>query len=172
MILKEFVDREKDKNRLQSALKRADCQFIVVYGRRRIGKSALIKNVLRADRDLYFLSDQTSEQNQRQLFAGVIATYIEGFDKLQYPDWETLLRAMNNQLKGRLTICLDEFPYMVKSCPSLPSVLQKLLNLRILKFDLILCGSSQQLMYDCVFDKKSPLYGLADEVICDGCVRL
>ena len=62
MILKEFVDREKDKNRLQSALKRADCQFIVVYGRRRIGKSALIKNVLRADRDLYFLSDQTSEQ--------------------------------------------------------------------------------------------------------------
>ena len=53
MILKEFVDREKDKNRLQSALKRADCQFIVVYGRRRIGKSALIKNVLRADRDLY-----------------------------------------------------------------------------------------------------------------------
>ena len=38
MILKEFVDREKDKNRLQSALKRADCQFIVVYGRRRIGK--------------------------------------------------------------------------------------------------------------------------------------
>lgn len=165
MILKEFVDREKDKNRLQSALKRADCQFIVVYGRRRIGKSSLIKNVLRADRDLYFLSDQTSEQNQRQLFAGVIATYIEGFDKLQYPDWETLLRAMNNQLKGRLTICLDEFPYMVKSCPSLPSVLQKLLNLRILKFDLILCGSSQQLMYDCVFDKKSPLYGLADEVI-------
>lgn len=51
MILKEFIDREKDKNRLQSALKRADCQFIVVYGRRRIGKSALIKNVLRADRD-------------------------------------------------------------------------------------------------------------------------
>lgn len=43
MILKVFVDREKDKNRLQSALKRADCQFIVVYGRRRIGKSALIK---------------------------------------------------------------------------------------------------------------------------------
>lgn len=165
MILKAFIDREKDKNRLQSALKRTDCQLVVVYGRRRIGKSALIKNVLQAGRDLYFLSDQTSEQNQRQLFASVVATHIEDFDKLQYPDWETLLRAMNNQLKERLTICWDEFPYMVKSCPSLPSVLQKLLNLRILKFDLILCGSSQQLMYDCVFNKKSPLYGLADEVI-------
>lgn len=54
---------------------------------------------------------------------------------------------------------------MVKSCPSLPSVLQKLLNLKVFKADLILCGSSQQLMYNCVLDKTSPLYGLADEII-------
>ena len=86
-------------------------------------------------------------------------------NKVQYPDWETLLRALNNQLDERLTICWDEFPYMVKSCPSLPSVLQKLLNMHVFKFDLILCGSSQQLMYNCVFDKKLPLYGLADEVM-------
>ncbi len=165
MILKDFIDREKDKERLCAALDRPDCQFIVVYGRRRIGKSALIKHVLKPGRDLYFLSDQTSEQNQRQLFANMVAALVDGFDKVSYPDWETLLRAMNNQLDERLAVCWDEFPYMVKSCPSLPSVLQKLLNLRIFKFDLILCGSSQQLMYSCVFDKKSPLYGLADEVM-------
>lgn len=165
MILKNFVDREKDCQRLQNALQRVDCQFIVVYGRRRIGKSTLIKHVLRQNKDLYFLSDQTSEQNQRQLFANMVATHIDGFNKVQYPDWETLLRALNNQLDERLTICWDEFPYMVKSCPSLPSVLQKLLNMHVFKFDLILCGSSQQLMYNCVFDKKSPLYGLADEVM-------
>lgn len=165
MILKRFVDREKDKNRILAALSRQDCQFLVIYGRRRIGKSALIKHVLRENRDLYFLSDQTSEQNQRQLFANMVSRHIEGFNKVLYPDWETLLRAMNNQTDKRMTVCWDEFPYMVKSCPSLPSVLQKLLNLRIFKFDLILCGSSQQLMYNCVFDKKSPLYGLADEVM-------
>lgn len=165
MIFKRFIDREKDHRRLMSALNRADCQFLVVYGRRRIGKSALIKHMLRKDRDLYFLSDQTSEQNQRRLFANMVSGFIDGFDKVQYPDWETLLRAVNNQISERLTICWDEFPYMVKSCPSLPSVLQKLLNMRIFKFDLILCGSSQQLMYSCVFDKKSPLYGLADEVV-------
>lgn len=165
MILNVFVDRENDTRRLSAALNRRDRQFIVVYGRRRIGKSTLLKHVLRQDRDLYFLSDQTSEQNQRQLFAAMVASRIEGFDKVQYPDWETLLRAMNSQIGDSLTVCWDEFPYMVKSCPSLPSVLQKLLNLRIFKFDLILCGSSQQLMYNCVFDKRSPLYGLADEVI-------
>ena len=165
MILREFVDRTKDVKRIETALRRCDCQFVVVYGRRRIGKSTLIKHVLRQGQDLYFLSDQTSEQNQRQLFANLVANRIEGFNKVVYPDWETLLRAMNNQLDGRITVCWDEFPYMVKSCPSLPSILQKLLNLHCFKFDLILCGSSQQLMYNCVFDKKSPLYGLADEVI-------
>lgn len=165
MILKTFVDRNKDKERLKTAFSRTDCQFVVVYGRRRIGKSALLKHVLDSDRDLYFLSDQTSEANQRQLFANMVASRIEGFNKVQYPDWETLLRAMNNQIAERLIVCWDEFPYMVKSCPSLPSVLQKLLNMHIFKFDLVLCGSSQQLMYNCVFDKKSPLYGLADEVM-------
>lgn len=165
MILKTFVDRKKDKERLETAFSRTDCQFVVVYGRRRIGKSSLLKHVLRSDRDLYFLSDQTAEANQRQLFANMVASRIEGFNKVKYPDWETLLRAMNNQIVERLIVCWDEFPYMVKSCPSLPSVLQKLLNMHILKFDLVLCGSSQQLMYNCVFDKKSPLYGLADEVM-------
>jgi len=165
MIFRQFLDRESDSARLRGALDRHDAQFIVVYGRRRVGKSSLIKNVIDVGRDLYFLSDQTSEQNQRVLFSRIVAGSIDGFDKVVYPDWETLLRALNNQLKDRITICLDEFPYMVKSCPALPSVLQKLLNLRVLKFNLILCGSSQQMMYSYVLDKKAPLYGLADEII-------
>ncbi len=54
---------------------------------------------------------------------------------------------------------------MVKSCAALPSIIQKLLNERCLKFDLIICGSSQQLMQGYVLDKKEPLYGLADEIL-------
>lgn len=165
MILRQFIDRESDSTRLHEALNRPDVQLIVIYGRRRIGKSSLIRNILKPGKDLYFLSDQTSEQNQRVLFARMISNKIQGFDKVIYPDWETLLLSLNNQLNSRITICLDEFPYLVKSCPSLPSVIQKLLNLHILRFDLILCGSSQQMMYGYILDKKSPLYGLADEII-------
>lgn len=143
MILKQFIDRETDTARLRNALGRPDSQFIVIYGRRRIGKSSLIKEVIRFGKDLYFLSDQTAEQNQRVLFSRMVAERIDGFDKVIYPDWETLFRSLNNQLQEKITICLDEFPYMVKSCPALPSIIQKLLNLRILKFNLILCGSSQ-----------------------------
>lgn len=166
MEFPEFIDRLDYLERLQNALKRDKPQFLVIYGRRRIGKSTLIKELIDWEKDdVYFLSDQTNETNQRMLFAKTIAFGIEGFDKVIYPDWETLLRALNRQIVGRKTICLDEFPYLVKSSPALPSILQKLLNEKSLKFDLIICGSSQQLMQGYVLDKKEPLYGLADEII-------
>lgn len=161
-----FLDRTEYIQRLQTALRRTTAQFLVVYGRRRIGKSTLLKHILDTEhRDIYFLSDQTSETHQRTLLAKAVAERIDGFDKVIYPDWETLLLALNRQLSDRLVLCLDEFPYMVKSCPSLPSVLQKLLNSKQLRFDLIICGSSQQLMQGYVLNKREPLYGLADEII-------
>ena len=107
MLFKKFIDRKSDVVRLGEALKRPGSQFIVVYGRRRIGKSSLIKNVMDLGRDFYFLSDQTSEQNQRVLFSRIVSGSVDGFDKVVYPDWETLFRALNNQLKSRVTVCLD-----------------------------------------------------------------
>ena len=162
----EFVDRQRELVRLQNALKREKPQFIVVYGRRRIGKSTLIKKVLDINRgDIYYLADKTSEPSQRQLFAATAEMAIEGFSMASYPSWESLLVSLNRSIDRRITVCLDEFPYLVKSCPALPSILQKLLDDKKLKFDLIICGSSQQMMQGFVLDSKEPLYGRADEII-------
>ncbi len=130
MEFTEFIDRKDYLERVYNALQREKPQFIVIYGRRRIGKSKLIKEIMDWNKkDIYFLSDQTNETNQRMLFAKTIALGgIEDFDKVTYPDWETLFRALNRQVKEKTTVCLDEFPYLVKSCQSLPSVIQKLLN--------------------------------------------
>lgn len=162
----EFVDRKKEFERLQKSLRREKPQFIVVYGRRRIGKSTLIKKVMDLSRgDIYFLADKTSEPSQRQLFSTTIDMTIEGFSAANYPTWESLLLSLNRSVDHRITVCLDEFPYLVKSCPALPSILQKLLDDKKLKFDLIICGSSQQMMQGFVLDSKEPLYGRADEII-------
>ena len=162
----EFVDRKKEFDRLQKSLRREKPQFIVVYGRRRIGKSTLIKKVMDFSRgDIYFLADKTSEPSQRQLFSTTVDMNIEDFSMANYPNWESLFRSLNRSINHRITICLDEFPYLVKSCPSLPSILQKLLDEKKLKFDLIICGSSQQMMQGFVLDSKEPLYGRADEII-------
>ena len=125
MEFKDFIDRKDYLERVNNALQREKPQFIVIYGRRRIGKSKLITEIMDWKRkDIYFLSDQTNEANQRMLFAKTATLVgIEGFDKVTYPDWETLLRALNRQLPENCTVCFDEFPYLVKSCPSLPSVI-------------------------------------------------
>ena len=158
----EFVDRKKEFARLQTALQREKPQFIAVYGRRRIGKSTLIKKVMDFSRgDIYFLADKTSEPSQRQLFSTTVDMSIEGFSMASYPTWESLFVSLNRSVDHRITVCLDEFPYLVKSCPALPSILQKLLDDKKLKFDLIICGSSQQMMQGFVLDSKEPLYGRA-----------
>ena len=162
----EFIDRKKEFERLQKSLNREKPQFIVVYGRRRIGKSTLIKKLMDFSRgDIYFLADKTSEPSQRQLISATIDMTIEGFATANYPTWESLLLSLNRSIDHRITVCLDEFPYLVKSCSALPSIIQKLLDDKKLKYDLIICGSSQQMMQGFVLDSKEPLYGRADEII-------
>jgi len=159
-----FIDRDSEIKQLQEALNRSDRQFIVIWGRRRIGKSTLIRKVLDFRRgDIYFLADTTSEASQRQLFANIASTTVSGFDGATYSSWETLFVSLSRQIGRRITVCLDEFPYLVKSCPALPSILQKLIDEKSLTFDLIICGSSQQLMRGYVLDSREPLYGRAHE---------
>ncbi|MGM9747468.1 MAG: ATP-binding protein [Candidatus Cryptobacteroides sp.] len=159
-----FVDRIEETARLRDALSREKSSLVVVYGRRRLGKSTLIKRAL-SDSDVYFLADRSEGQHQRTLLAKVVAQVFPDFDKLTYPDWESLFRAVNYRTDKRFTLCLDEFPYLVEQSPELPSVLQKLVDEKQLKYNLVLCGSSQNMMYGLFLDSTAPLYGRADEIM-------
>ena len=159
-----FVDRIDEAARLKDALAREKSSLVVMYGRRRLGKSTLIKRVL-SDNDIYFLADRSEGQHQRTLLAKVIAQVFPDFDKLTYPDWESMFRAVNYRTDKRFTLCLDEFPYLVEQSSELPSVLQKLVDEKQLKYNLVLCGSSQNMMYGLFLDSTAPLYGRADEIM-------
>lgn len=159
-----FVDRITETARLEAALAGQRSALVVMYGRRRLGKSTLIKMVL-SEGDVYFLADRSEGQHQRLLLAKVIAQVFPDFDKLTYPDWESMFRAVNYRTDRRFTLCLDEFPYIVEQSPELPSVLQKLVDEKQLKYNLVLCGSSQNMMYGLFLDSSAPLYGRADEII-------
>ena len=159
-----FVDRIDETARLKNALSWERSSLVVVYGRRRLGKSTLIKRVL-SENDIYFLADRSEGSYQRVLLAKVVAQVFSGFDKVTYPDWESILRALNYRAKRHFTLCLDEFPYLVEQSPELPSVLQKLVDEKQLKYSLVLCGSSQNMMYGLFLDATAPLYGRADEIM-------
>lgn len=76
-----------------------------------------------------------------------------------------MFRATNYRTERRFILCLDEFPCLVEQSPELPSVLQKLVDEKQLKYNFVLCGSSQNMMYGLFLDATAPLYGRADEII-------
>lgn len=161
----QFLNRIKEKTRLTRALTGPGGSLIVIYGRRRCGKSTLIREVLTED-DIYFIGQPIDDVVQRAELARVIAGKIPGFDQVIYPTWDALFARISELSHRPFTLCMDEFPYMVKSSPSLPGIIQKMIDLKQnFNFHIILCGSSQQMMHGLVLDSSSPLYGRATEIM-------
>jgi len=160
-----FVNRDTELSRIRKALSGSKPQFVVLYGRRRCGKSALIKQLL-DEKSVYFCADMRETPLQISDFASAIEFLIPGFADPVYPDWNVLFRNLNMRLTSRISIYIDEFPYLVKNAPELPSVLQSILDGKeALKFNLVICGSSQMMMKDLVLNARAPLYGRAAEIM-------
>ena len=160
----EFVNRIEESKRLEQVLNAGKSTFTVIYGRRRLGKSTLLTRAL-GKNDVYYLADETDAKLQREILAKMVATVIPGFDKVSYPDWHVFFDTLNDRTTQKFTLCMDEFPYLAGSSPELPSILQNKLDSKRLKFNLVICGSSQQLMYGLALDAASPLYGRADAIL-------
>lgn len=158
----EFVDREEESSELQRVLGNGKAgQLIVVYGRRRLGKSTLIRHVLN-DSDVYYMAGKYSGQVQLDLFVEQLSVKFPMLSNASYTSWDGLLTMVNGLATEPFSICMDEFPYMVKGSPELPSVLQKLIDSRTLKFNIIICGSSQRMMNGIILSASEPLYGRSE----------
>jgi len=161
----EFLNRQDEIQRLFRTLNSKEASFIVLYGRRRLGKTRLLQQIMQQD-DIYFIADQRESTAQRETFARLVANRLNGFDSVHYPDWESILTALGHRTDKRFTLFIDEFPYLVKNTPELPSIIQKFRDQHpSLPFNLVLCGSSQQMMQKMVIDHHAPLYGRADEIL-------
>jgi AAA+ ATPase superfamily predicted ATPase len=160
-----FINREKEIIRIKQAFQRPKAQLIALYGRRRCGKSTLLRHLLDHSA-IYFSADQSDIALQIASFSREMEKEIPGFSKPIYPDWETIFNSLKQSVKRRIVICFDEFPYLVTNDPSLPSVIQKWIdNDRERVIDLIICGSSQRMMYDLTLNGSAPLFGRCDEII-------
>lgn len=160
-----FVNRESELERLSRILKQETAQLVVVYGRRRGGKSTLLRQII-DDNTVYFSADMSETPLQIRSLAERIEKTVPGFSSPAYPGWDSLLRSLNRSLKDRITLCIDEFPYLVKNSPELPSLIQNIHDDGAhSNFNIILCGSSQKMMHDMVLNKKAPLYGRAGEIM-------
>ncbi len=160
-----FVDRETEISRLRHVLNSDTAQLVVIYGRRRCGKSTLLRRIIDND-SVYFSADMSEAPLQIKALSERLEKVIPGFASPVYPGWDSLFRSMNHALKRRITLCIDEFPYLVKNSPELPSVLQNIHDdAAHSEYNIILCGSSQLMMQGLVLNSQSPLYGRAGEIM-------
>lgn len=166
-----FVDRIIEQEKLSKLLSKQQPGFAIIRGRRRVGKSTLIKRVL-TEKDIYFEADKTDASTQMFNLSYVISHLFDGFGDAKYNNWRALLTALNQRVTKKITLCLDEFPYLVESDSSLPSVIQTLLDSGELKYNIILCGSSQNMMYNLTHDEASPLFGRKEADFKIGPIRL
>lgn len=158
----EFVDRVNELEELERVLHRSGkSSFVVIYGRRRLGKSTLIRKAL-TDEDIYYMAGDFANQVQLDLLQAQLSEKFPDMARGTFNSWEDILMMLNTLSTERYTLCLDEFPYIVKNCPQLPSTLQKIIDSKTLKYNLIICGSSQRMMQDMILSPSEPLYGRCD----------
>ena len=158
-----FLGREKEILDLEKEYAR-DGGFVVIYGRRRIGKTTLIKQFIKSKTAFYFLATKEVESQSMKRFAGVIArtTGNPVLQKAAFSDWLDLFQAVADYKPNeKKVLVIDEFPYLVKVNDSFPSILQNAWD-EILKDSnvmLILCGSLISMMKKHALSYESPLYG-------------
>lgn len=158
-----FLGREKEILVLEKEYAR-DGGFVVIYGRRRIGKTKLIKQFIKSKTAFYFLATKEVESQSMKRFAGVIArtTGNSVLQKAAFSDWLDLFQAVADYKPNeKKVLVIDEFPYLVKVNDSFPSILQNAWD-EILKDSnvmLILCGSLISMMKKHALSYESPLYG-------------
>ncbi len=161
----DFLDRTEELAELKRVLNPAlPPRFVVVFGRRRLGKSTLLKKVLLKE-DVYYMAGDFVDHVQRDMLKAQLAEKFPEIGLAEYNSWEDLLRMLNSLTHEQFTLCFDEFPYMVKHAPELPSVLQRLIDSKLLKFNIIICGSSQRMMQNMVLSHSEPLFGRAQTII-------
>lgn len=123
-----FIGRQSELRTLEQEYRR-DGGFVVIYGRRRVGKTRLIKEFIKDKPAVYFLATEEVEAQSMKRMAGVIARATGNalLGNVTFSDWADLFRAVAAyQPDQKKVIVLDEFPYMVKTNPAFPSILQNI----------------------------------------------
>jgi len=159
-----FVDRTEELDYLKKLYKEKNARLLIVYGRRRIGKTELLRQFSKDKKHLFFSSDLSSKQEQlRQFTEKIYQTTGESFLQTQaFSSWEALLQYIFDHLSDKIPlIIIDEFPYLCISDNALPSILQKIWDEKAKSANvfLILCGSYMSFMEKKVLGSKSPLFG-------------
>lgn len=162
-----FVGREEELKFLEDKYMDDGGQLIVLYGRRRVGKTETLREFCKGKPHVFFSCTQTTDPMQLRNFSGrMLKEDIPAKNYIsEFTDWEKAFRAVLDLPYGdrKKLLVIDEFPYMCRGNKSIPSILQNLWDaeLRNSNVMIILCGSAMSFIEKELLAEKNPLYGRA-----------
>jgi len=159
-----IIDREEETAFLEEAYAENKSQLIILYGRRRVGKTYLLQHFMNSKKHSYYLCTKGNEAEQIRLLSRMVGeTFNDTALALSpFSDWRALFLYLHEKAqKEKFLLVIDEFPYLINANPAITSIIQKYWDeyLSKTKTMLVLCGSSIAMMESEVLAHKSPLYG-------------
>lgn len=160
--MKKFVDRYEELAFLEREYKHKESSLIIIYGRRRVGKTSLIREFIKNKESLYYLATEESDSINRDFFRSQVANTLNSslLKESKLERWEPIFETLVHDRKKRI-IVIDEFQYLCKANASFPSIFQKIWDtlLKDSQTMVILCGSLISMMVEQTLSYSSPLYG-------------
>ena len=162
--MEKFYCREEELRKLNKRYHASDFECIIIYGRRRVGKTTLINEFCKDKPTIFFSALNTTEIENLESLSKSIMNY-ERPDMDVTPEFKTYDAALDEltalSMHERIVFVIDEYPYLAKAKPSISAMLQHIIDHKWnnSKMFLILCGSSMSFMENQVLGQESPLYG-------------
>lgn len=159
----EFINRADELADLEKRWKSGKPELFIIYGKRRVGKTELVKKFIQTKRAIYFLADKRTMIDQLREVSRLVAEVFNDplLPKQGFNDWLEVFRYLQRHSQGRYVLVVDEFPYLAEVDPATSSVFQKGWDeyLRLGPAMLILMGSSIAMMESETLIQKAPLFG-------------
>lgn len=162
-----FIGRKAELKFLNDKYQESRGQFIVLYGRRRVGKTETLREFCKGKPHIFFSCTQTTDRIQLRNFSTrMLRENIPARNYItEFSDWEKAFRAILDLPYGneKKLIIIDEFPYMCRGNSSIPSILQNLWDAEFHESNvmIVLCGSAMSFIEKELLAEKNPLYGRA-----------
>lgn len=163
--MKRFVNRKRELEILKKEWEKKRASFVVIYGRRRIGKTELLKFFVKGKDGIFFIAEDVRKEiiieEMKEKFADFFKDDL--LKNLDIKNWKQFFDYLAKIFPKdkRFYIVLDEFTYIVKNSPEILSYLQKFWDdfMKKTKVFFVICGSLFGMMEEKVLSESSPLYG-------------
>lgn len=158
-----FIGREKELETLNRLYNKDTFEFVVIYGRRRVGKTTLISEFIKDKRAIFYSGLESNEKQNLEMFSNSIMSSLTGADTNSiFKDFNDAFEQIYSMARDeRIVLVIDEYPYLANCYHGISSLLAKFIDHKFLssKLYFILCGSSLSFMENQVLGYQSPLYG-------------